>query len=196
MRANVTIDGGAAAARLQRIALQVANPIPLYRSAGRAVANRLRRHFRELDGQRANQLGGKRQHFWAQILKATQGPDVDAEGATITIADPRFALRLYGGVVTTKNKPWLTIPVHPDAYGMSVAEFEQETGINLFRPKGRRVLMAPMSNGGAVPMYALCKSVTHVAEPGALPEATELEGLVLRAAEKHLARVTAEGAQA
>ena len=192
IRVTVTLDG-AAAARLAWIAAQIARPEALYRAAGRAVANRLRRHFRELDGQRANRLGGKRQHFWLQVRTATQDPEVEPGGATVTIAHLAFAQKLYGGTIVAKRARALTIPLHPDAYGRRASVFEQEQGVQLFRPKGKRVLMADLDGTGAVPIYVLAKAITQAPDPEALPDRSELEAEVLRAGERVLGRLGAEG---
>jgi len=178
--------------RLKAIAAQVANPVALYKDAGRRVANDLRKHFVRLDGTQSAKHGGRSTHFWLDVRASTGNPDVDPHGATVTISDLRFAQKLYGGTINAKNGRALTIPIDPRAHGRRASVFEDEMGVKLFRPLGKRVLMAEI-DGEVLPIYALASSVTQEAERDALPPIAELEAAVADTAEKHLRRAVGKG---
>jgi hypothetical protein len=179
-------------ARLREIAAQLQNPVALYKDAGRRVANDLRTHFRKREADSPNKLGGRRTHFWSDVREATQNPEINASGATVTIAHLAFAQKLYGGTITAKNGGALTIPIHQLAHGRRVSVFEEETGKKVFQPKGARVLMADF-DGQAIAVYALATSITQRADPRALPPLDELSRGVQETGEKHLARMLARG---
>lgn len=176
--------------RLKAIAQQLARPEALYKDTGRRLANDLREHFATLDAQQSPQHGGMSTHFWADIRNATGNPILDGTGVSVTISDPRFAQKLFGGVITAKNAEALTIPISPLAHGRRASVFEEETGQKLFHPKGTRVLMANIG-GQVAAIYALAQSVTQKPDPEALPPMPVLEAAIVDTAGKHLARFLA-----
>lgn len=189
IRATLTTDD-TASVRLRQIAAQLARPEALYKDAGRRVATDLRKHFTQLDKTRANRLApGRRSHVWLEIRNAVGNPEPEPGGVSVTIADPRYTMKLFGGTVRPKRARALTIPLHPLAYDRRASVFEDETGAKLFRPRGKRILMAEIG-GKAVPIYALATSATVRPDPDALP-AERLRAGALETAEKHLARMLA-----
>ncbi len=190
MKITATKSGNAAES-IRSIAAMLKRPQPMLKEVGRAVANQIRKH---LTGQnnKGNKLGGTTTGFYDQVRQATGNPEMDGQGVSITIADLRFPLQVYGGTVTPKKSKWLTIPLHALAHGRRASVFEDETGTKLFRPKGTNVLMASFGQE-AVPIYALAKSATIKKNPDALPTDDSMEATAVEQAQKHYARQLASG---
>jgi hypothetical protein len=152
----------------------------------RAAANFIRRSMREHNADPVNHFG-KRTNFWLQVMRSVQTPTLPVSGtpAVVSINDPRFAQKLYGGPIVAKRAKALTIPVSPEAYGRTASVLEQEKGIKLFAiwQKGGGGLLvqsilkrAGRSSGGQTPVhgglivhYLLRKSVYQQPDPKALP---------------------------
>lgn len=189
----MTINDGGTAAALGQIYERVKSPIGLLKVLGRRGANELKTHFRRHD-QTENKLGGRRTHFWRQVSDSVNSPQI--EGATrvrISITDPRFAQKVFGGPIRAKNADALTIPVDRAAYGRTAAVFQQETGIQLFllRKKGGGLsnLLAgfPSSKHFRV-YYVLVREVDQAKDPNALPPQRNFNLAILDEATKYLDR--------
>lgn len=99
---------------------------------GRGIANLARAHFDKLDQERANELGGKRTHFWRGVKKSVQNPVIaGASTAVVAINHVGFRQRLQGGVIrpgrsmnprTGRPTRFLAIPLRAEAYGIRPAE--------------------------------------------------------------------------
>lgn len=176
-------------AEFNRIYQAAKKPEAILRVAGREVANQLKRHFRTKDRTEPNKLGGKRQHFWLQVARSVQNPQLENPTTiSVTISDPRFAQKLFGGKITAKAAGALTIPVEKRAYGRSAATFERETGLKLIliktgnSPFGNAVLAVADKKAkgrGLTVEYILTKSVDQKADTTALPEKTALEAAII-----------------
>lgn len=174
----------------------VKNPRSMLLGAGREVANQLKSHFRKKDRSGANKLSDRRTHFWLQIASSVNAPVVaGATTVTVTIADPRFAQKFFGGTITAKNAGALTIPVEERAYGRTAATFERETGLKLFLVKTGKgafenaVLAVKDDQGrGFTVEYLLTPSVKQQADTDALPEKTALETAILKRAQRMVDR--------
>jgi len=85
---------------------------------GRGVARLIQANFAALQSQRPNRHGWPRQGYWAQAARSVSQPKPDANGVTISIAQPGIAARWFG---PTEIKPvaakTLAIPASPEAYG-------------------------------------------------------------------------------
>lgn len=102
--------------------------------------------------------------FWEEtVADSVELAEYSADGAVVTIGS-EGAHKQHGGTVRAKNAKALTIPLHAIARGKRVRELELD-GIDVFRPKGTNILAMTGPNGAMVPLYALCRSVTHRAEP-------------------------------
>ena len=77
-----------------------------------------------------------------------------------------FAHKVTGGKITPKRKKMLTIPVIPQAHGLTARTFSK-TIAPLFRVKNALVMST--ADGGIKPVFALRKSVTQAPWKGALP---------------------------
>jgi hypothetical protein len=171
------------------------NPVALMRAVGREASERLRAHFDDKNDKEPNKLGGKRTNFWLQIRRSVQNPViVDIGTVSVTISDPRFAQKLFGGTITAKLARALTIPETPEAYGLTAGSFEAETGLKLFiikiggtKTNGlENAALAAKVNGHLTVEYLLTPSVTQQADPDALPDMTELEAAIISRADKFI----------
>lgn len=162
------------------------------KAMGRGVATRLRKHFTELDGSRRNRLGGKRTHFYGEVRKSVQNPQLESDGVVVAINHVGIAQRYFGGVIEAKPGKRLTIPVHPEAHGRRAREFGDLTPI--FFADGNGFLMRPNPDSpsaiGEV-YYLLRKTVEQDADPSVLPTDDELETAGLEEGEKHIKTLVA-----
>ncbi len=113
------VDRGSPA--VDRLSALVRGPQLANRYVG-AVARLVTANFRALDGERANQMGGKRTHFYAEAAKGTTWK-ADAEGGTVTVHSTGIAQRLFGGTIVPVNRKFLAIPARAEAYGHSPRDF-------------------------------------------------------------------------
>jgi hypothetical protein len=183
---------------------QSENPVAILMGAGREVGNLLKTHFRAKDKSSANKLSERRSHFWLQVARAVSNPEQTGYNAiTVTITDPRFAQRLFGGTIHAKNAGALTIPVEERAYGRTAAVFERETGLKLFLVKTggsdansfENAVLAVKENENSKAFtveYLLTPSVSQEADPDALPQKAVLENAVIRRAQRVLDRQIAD----
>ncbi len=97
----ITLGLEQASKKLRDISMRLARPERAFKVAANALANRLKKHFRERN-QEPNAEGWKKSGFWAQIRDSVQVIETGA-GAVVQINDPRFNLKFYGGTVTPKR---------------------------------------------------------------------------------------------
>ncbi len=172
---------------LQRLAAAVQRP-DVRKVMGRAIGNRLRRHFSRLDGERANKLGGTRTHFYGQARRGVQQPDLTSDGLKVAINNVGIAQRYFGGTITPRNAKWLTLPVHPQAYGHRAREFGDLQFVPL--EDGRRaMLMRPNPDsptGIGEVFFLLVRRVHQEPDPSVLPTSDELQGDAYNAGEDYL----------
>ena len=194
---GVAFPASALSARLGGSA-DIASDHALLRILGRRGANDLKKHFRSRNST-PNKLGGRRSNFWLQVASSVQSPVIAGTSSVrIDITHPAYAQKLYGGTITAKRAKFLTIPVHPQAYGRTAAVFERETGIELFRPQTSegvlvRLLMGIGPDGGLTVYYVLKRSVTQKADPNAFPNReTFADGLTEEARKYTLRKLKAK----
>lgn len=171
---------------------------------GRAGANKLREYFFSLDKSRANQLGGARTHFYSQVARSVQQPQLSDDGAKISINHIGAAQRYFGGVIEAKNSKYLTIPARKEAYGKRAREFNdlevlwgkrgpialvqrQQTQIT----KGQRGKKDTHQKVGSLVLFWLVRRVVQKADPTVLPPEDELEDAVAQGIRDYLGTLTA-----
>lgn len=119
-------------------------------------------------------------HSWAHRLgasptghlgKAETSFRADAGAATVTVHSPGISRAFHDLRIVTRNKPYLTIPVHRLGYGRRASEVS--AAHRLFRPKGRDFLMAKV-DGKATVIYLLRKAVLVPQDRTLLPSDDEL----------------------
>lgn len=159
------------------------NPVPedrteLHGLLGRVLEQQLVDHFDSRQNE-PNWLNAPKTGFWSQVAESTQYQgDADKTGATVSIADERFPLHLFGGTVRPKNAEALTIPIDAKAHGKRASVLEAELGIELFSitsTKGQGLLVSADGSGNLSLWYLLAKSATIKKDPKALPPETEIK---------------------
>ena len=170
------------------------NPVAILKTAGRELSTRLKEHFRRKDRTDKNQLSTRRSHFWLAVSRTVSNPFQSGYNSiSVSINDPLFAQKVYGGTIRAKIAGALTIPVEEKAYGRSAATFEAETGLKLFllrTGKGplETAILAIKTLYGIQVEYVLRKSVYQEPDPTALPEQTALESSIVARAQAALDR--------
>lgn len=157
--------------KLRDISMRFAKPERAFKVAANAVANKLKKHFRERN-QEPNAEGWKKSGFWAQIRDSVQvvGNDV------VQINDPRFNLKFYGGTVTPKRGRALAIPLHEEFKGVLPSTFPRDKFFFLPNDNGDNVgvLAEALGDGRVRAAYLLRSKTTHQADDKALPPLNEL----------------------
>jgi hypothetical protein len=144
-------------------------------------------HFRGKD-KSPNKLGGNRTHFWLEVGRSVNEPELlgDGSGVQVAVSHPVFAHKVKGGQISAKRAKALTIPLTPEAYGRRASVFERETGMKLFLlpdKDAHKAFLATEDSSGAVKrQYLLTPSVDQQADPTAMPDESRLrEAVVARA---------------
>ena len=185
------------------------------------LANVLKDHFRAKNAE-PNKRGWRKTNFWARLGRATGVAEVTETGATVTVADARYAIHVYGGTIKpTGGRRFLTIPLVQDAAGLSVKDYERNRGRELFRLPGTRVLVEKRTRGGdrsafgaqtgtrrdrstvdvadrqqLRAVYALAPQVRIPMDPTAYPDPVEIRAALTDEAAKFLARLDTKGGPA
>jgi hypothetical protein len=143
--------------------------------AGRDTADWLRRYhvrFRQ-KWQGPRYMAGPRSNlFWQQVVAGWQDPVVSGKKVTITNTFGLLKWKTTGGTITPKRARMLTIPLVPDAKGLTVAEYEAEEGTPLFRAGNALCRRIGKKLEG---IYALKESVTQAPWPDAMPPDDEIK---------------------
>ena len=143
--------------------------------AGRDTADWLRRYHVRVrqKWQGPRYMAGPRSNlFWQQVVAGWQDPVVSGKKVTITNTFGLLKWKTTGGTITPKRARMLTIPLVPDAKGLTVAEYEAEEGTPLFRAGNalcRRI------GKRLETIYALKESVTQAPWPDAMPPDDEIK---------------------
>ncbi len=107
-----------------------------------------------------------------------------ATGRSVTFANAAIGLahKVTGGTIRAKRKKFLTIPIVPEAHGMTAARYSLKYS-PLFRVKG---VLAEKTEDGIRPVFALKKSVTHKPWPNALPPENSYMDAMINGALDHI----------
>jgi len=168
-------------------------PRAFMQAAGKAAANAFREHFKDRQAE-GNVKGWPSRRFWfgvkGSVANATAMTDATDTSATVTVADPRFVHKITGGTVTPKRRKFLSIPLRAAAYALggkgSVRESQPDLfpirtarGLWLVRNKaerrGRQVGKGRVKRVLLEFWFKLVRSVTHQADPRALPPPGAIE---------------------
>ena len=106
-----------------------------------------------------------------------------------------LALKIKGGTVSATSAKCLTIPIAPEAHGRSVAQYQSDMGVKLFRPRGHDTLCYQMPDGKLRAVYKLRYSQFFKPWPEAVPSNEEL-GAVATGLAVHLLEPFADGSDA
>ncbi len=179
-----------------------------------AVAVLIRKNFKALDDERANTMGGKRTHFYAEASKGTTW-EAEASGGTISVHATGIAQRLFGGTIKPVKGKWLAIPARAEAYGHSPRDFddlEPRIGANAGAlvqrvsqsfsmvkdqrkgNKGGQRSKPGAEQGGGV-LFWLVKSVTQDPDETVLPDPDDMHLAGRLAVDDLIRRVLSSSAQ-
>lgn len=177
---------------------------------GQGAANRIRAHLVELNGTRANKLGGRRTNFYTQAAKSTNLTSVDLSppGFTVTVSKQGFRQRYEGGRIRAVNAKLLTIPATAEAHGRRASEFPdlqlvvlggrpalvRARQTRLRRVGGRRPgFRAASSTSGLEVLFWLKKEVNQRPDPSVLPTDAQIIAAAVAAGESALAAAKVRG---
>ena len=170
------------------------NPRPLMAAGGKALEKCVKQHFLERDKE-PSPHGWPKQHFWVRKGRNnTQLTEITSNSATVSIASPEIAHRLYGGTITPKRGKMLALPLTAKAYSSGSPREGGIPGLFLLARKGKygRAFLAIKKGKGKNAtievQYLLIKSVTHQPDPNTLPTAQALSQAVIPAVESALNR--------
>lgn len=191
LRETITTD-------MQRTVAGMEGP-QLREAIGLAGVEEVREYYTRLDHERANALGGKRTHFYAQAAESATWKDT-GDGVQLDVTEPiGLALAIHGGTVlpgknisskTGLPTRYLTIPARAEAYGHRAGEFKDL--VPVFRRIGGQVkaialaqaeqqpvsFKKPRKDGtvsrgavkGGLFFFWLVESITRQADPTAAPD--------------------------
>jgi hypothetical protein len=217
IKLSIEVDANNTEVFLVQLSDKIRRPKAFNDALGRRLARELQGHFRARNKQ-PNKLGGIKTNFWSSIADATVMTEATAAGAVVSIAEKRFRIHLYGGVIRpTGGRKFLTIPLIKEARGLTgPRDYEGKTGRKLFRLPGSRVLVERFSGGdrslasgskGTVRgrnggfrkigisggtrlrvVYALSREAKIKRDPQALPDPRKLAAALLETGNAWLAR--------
>lgn len=113
---------------------------------------------------------GRRKTQWWRHIPNSWGV-TGASGSGVTLRSKGvigFSHKVTGGTITAKRKKFLTIPIVPEAHGLTAKTYSR-TIAPLFVVKGALAQADENSQTGIKPVFVLKKSVTHKPWRGALP---------------------------
>lgn len=216
IRVTASVDERGARAILVDIGDRVTNRRDLNEALALRYVEELQAHWRKKN-RKKNKLGGRRTNFWAKAAEETGVVSVTDDGATVAVggeSGPKVRIHVLGGTIVPKVAKALTIPLVREAYDRRAAEYEEETGKNLFTIPGRAVLFEKRQRGGTEsliaatqgrtnqyapgntiplaarqqlrPVYLLAKQATIERDPDALPDEAKMLAALLEEAEDWL----------
>jgi hypothetical protein len=111
--------------------------------------------------------GRKKTQWWRKVESNWAVASTSSTGATLSnINTDGFSHKITGGTISAKRAKFLTIPIVPEAHGLSAKTYSK-TIKPLFRVKN--LLVQEEKDGKIKPIFVLKKSVTQKAWKGALP---------------------------
>jgi hypothetical protein len=116
--------------------------------------------------------------WWLATASGWSTTKANASGVTFSNGAIGLAHKVTGGTIRAKRRKFLTIPIVPEAHGVSARDYSRRFS-PLFRVKGVLAEKDENAESGIRPVYALKNSVTHKPWPGALPpEASYVDALI------------------
>jgi len=142
------------------------NAKDIHEVIGRQAANDIKAHLVQLNANRKNKLGGPRFNFFARASESVS-VEAAADQVAVSVTQPGFALRYFGGTVRPTKKKALAIPARAEAYGLG----PQEPSVPELTPfffKGRNAF-AGLKDANDQVWYWLVRETTHQPDPTVLP---------------------------
>ncbi|MEK9752258.1 MAG: hypothetical protein VW338_03475 [Rhodospirillaceae bacterium] len=187
---NITVKD-TATPKLKALAKKL-DGVTISQAAGKAVQVLLVDHFKDRQAE-GNKQGWPSQGFWygvtGSVANATAVSSVTKTTATVSIADARFALRLFGGTITPKRKKALTIPLIAEAYALQGKGSIKDLipGSKIIQSKERAhhgFIVTEQEDGNLKFWFLLVKKTTHAPDRRALPKDAEIEQAAARASNR------------
>lgn len=201
----INIQVTASAGDVRAFLVNVTGTLTKRRELNEALAIRLRRELKEhfqVKNYEPNKMNAPKSNFWNQVAAATDIAEVTETGATVSVAEKRFNIQLFGGTILPKTAKFLTIPLIAEARGKFASDYEKDNKRRLFTIPGKRALFEQTNEGtgqyapnglkGRVrgknrsfsvslaaktnirAVYALARKATIKADPTALPRTEDL----------------------
>lgn len=186
-----------ATTEMQQLAARMDSGL-LAQAIGLAGAEEVRDYYVRLDGERANKMGGRRTHFYAQAAESTVS-HAEGDTAVIEVTEPvGLAQRIHGGTIvagksisskTSQPTKHLSIPATAEAYGRRAGEFDdlvpvfrriggylkviglaraQQTPVKTNRFRKDGTFARGKRTGGEI-LFWLKESVTQLPDPTSAP---------------------------
>ena len=176
---KVQVSDGASPLLRQVIgSLTGAEAAELNEIGGRAAAQAAAAYHRAYDqGGGWRRGGGSWSRFGGDVTAGWHFRTADGAGAMIANDADHYGHKVRGGTIRAKRVRFLTIPMVPEAKGLRVETYIQNTGRKLFRIRGKKALFEQTEAGGkrgVRAVYALVQQVTQGPWLGALPPEEEL----------------------
>jgi len=166
------------------------------KAMGRGATNRVVLHFKKLNAQRPNKLGGARTNYFAKAA-ANTSYTFQPGRFTISVNQVGINQRIHGGEIVAKKAKYLTIPAAAEAYGHRAREFNDlkvgfarnqygamqlalvKASRSTFRlgrgrRDGSRGAVKQTGSIGGDPMYWLTPRVFQRADPTVAPSPQEI----------------------
>lgn len=182
---RIEINSAPARKVLQGLADKVHDRRGFLTALGITAETELQEHFRKRN-QEPNRKGWPKQNFWARIRRSTAFAGATNSKATVVIADPAFAMKVYGGTIRPKEKRYLSIPMRAEAYGVRPGSGLIE-GLFALRSGSGKLFLARREGQALRLYYRLVKKVDMDADPRALPPQSQMDRALTEAAEDYLA---------
>ena len=113
--------------------------------------------------------GRKKTQWWRQIPNSWNTIGASSNGITLRSKGAiGFSHKVTGGTITARRKKFLTIPIVPEAHGLSARTYSR-TIAPLFAVKGVLAQADENSPTGIKPVFVLKRSITQKPWRGALP---------------------------
>ncbi len=176
----------------------------LFPVIGQSASNTVINHLRGLNAIRPNALGGPRTNFYAGAAGGTHF-NIVGDDVIVSINHVGIAQRYFGGTIRPKTAKYLTIPVHPKAYGKKAREMDLEL---VFGRNGEPIALATKAHlvtiirqrvkGGITRklggrrgeiMFRLVKKVVQQPDPTVLPHEGFIESRAKRDVTEYINRL-------
>jgi hypothetical protein len=195
-KTTVEVDNAEALAVLGRLRGALAAREGLHRVAGRAMGNRLRRHFRARNQGVDRKGGWPASNYWNMAAESVEAR-CDEEGAQVSVRKEGVLWHLRGGTIRPRNSKALAIPLQPGLKDKNPREvWPDRKGAFVWRdPKSDRAFLATGEDGKLTLHYLLLQSVSKAADPAVLPGDAIIEGDMTRAVSGFLRRALNSAAQ-
>ena len=171
MKVELVITNEAAPILAQLIA-NLDDPTVIHRAMASRTERLIRDYLRKISKERhrtAQNLGARPTGALERAAESPEGHG-DRNTASVTIKPAHLFARVFGDVTISPQdgRKYLTIPVHPLAYGRRAREFADLIFLRV-GPRKTAVLARRAANGGLITYYVLVRGVRQKQDRTLLP---------------------------